>query len=321
MTTDELIALLEPEIQPIKPDDTMAEAGRKALLPDLVKMLKHEAGSRTGEDIEDVHDMRVSIRRIRSTLRLLNEYYKPKAIDPYNQQLRRVARALGTVRDLDVLIDNLTGFAATLPDDRKAALQPVIVKLDSERAAARKDLNKLFDKKSYQRFVEDFGKFLTTENAGARSLDGDLAPVQVRHLLPTLIYDHLGHVRAYDSVIADADATTLHALRIEFKRLRYAVTLFSDILGSTIKNFIEELKAIQDHLGQLNDISTAEARLTELIDSLEPDEAAPAIEVLRDYMNHLKSKETALRTAMPEIWTRFNSKTVQKHLASAIAAL
>lgn len=321
MTTDELIALLDPQIQPIKPDDTMAEAGRKALLPDLVKMLKHEAGSRTGEDIEDVHDMRVSIRRIRSTLRLLNEYYKPKAIDPYNQQLRRVARALGTVRDLDVLIDNLTGFAATLPDDRKAALQPVIVKLDGERAAARKDLNKLFDKKNYQRFVEDFGKFLTTENAGARSLDGDLAPVQVRHLLPTLVYDHLGHVRAYDSVIADADATALHALRIEFKRLRYAVTLFSEILGSTIKNFIEELKAIQDHLGQLNDISTAEARLTELIDSLEPDEAAPAIEVLRDYINHLQSKETALRTAMPEIWTRFNSKTVQKHLASAIAAL
>lgn len=321
MTTDELIALLEPQIQPIKPDDTMAEAGRKALLPDLVKMIKHEAGSRTGEDIEDVHDMRVSIRRMRSTLRLLNEYYKPKAIDPYNQHLRRVARALGTVRDLDVMIDNLTGFAATLPDDRKAALQPVIAKLDGERNAARKDLNKLFDKKSYQRFVEDFGKFLTTEKAGARSLDGDLAPVQVRHLLPTIVYDHLGHVRAYDSVIADADATTLHALRIEFKRLRYAVTLFSDILGSTIKNFIEELKAIQDHLGQLNDISTAEARLTELIDSLEPDEAAPAIEVLRDYITHLQSKETALRTAMPEIWTRFNSKTVQKHLASAIAAL
>ncbi len=321
MTTDELIAVLEPQIQPIKPDDTMAEAGRKALLPDLVKMLKHEAGSRTGEDIEDVHDMRVSIRRIRSTLRLLSNYYKPSAIAPYNRQLSRIARTLGVVRDLDVLIDNLMGYAATLPEDQHAALQPVLNKLNRERDTARKDLNKLFDKKTYRRFLEDFGKFLTTAKAGARSLEGDLAPVQVRHLLPTLIYDHLGHVRAYDSAIGKADATTLHALRIEFKRLRYAVSLFSEILGSTIKNFIDELKTAQDHLGNLNDISTAEARLNELIDSLEPDEAGPAIEILRAYITYLKSKETALRTGMSEVWTRFNSKTVQKHLASAITAL
>lgn len=321
MTTDELITALTPQIQPIKPDDTMAEAGRKALLPELIKMLKHEAGSRTGEDIEDVHDMRVSIRRIRSTLRLLNAYYKPKAIDPYNRQLRRVARALGAVRDLDVMIDNLTKFEAELPEERRAALQPVFDKLNSERKTARHDLNRLFDKGSYRRFLTDFGQFLTTEKAGAKDLEGDLVPVQVRHLLPTLVYDHLGHVRAYDTVIADADTTTLHALRIEFKRLRYAVSLFSDVMGSTIKNFIIELKAIQEHLGELNDVSTAQARLTDLLGSLEADKNAPAIELLNEYMAALTVKGEELRVTMPEIWTRFNGKSVQKHLASAIAAL
>jgi CHAD domain-containing protein len=321
MTTDELIAALEPQIQPVKPDDSMAEAGRKALLPEFVKMLRHESGSRTGEDIEDVHDMRVSIRRIRSTLRLLSDYYKPKAVDPYNRQLRRVGRTLGAVRDLDVMIDNLEGYARDLPEARRAAMQPVFTKLSDERATARHDLNRLLDKGSYRRFTADFAAFLTTENAGARSLDGDHLPTQVRHLLPALIYDHVGHVRAYDGVIAEADATTLHALRIEFKRLRYAVSLFSEIMGGTIKNFVDELKAMQDHLGSLNDVATAQARLTDLIARLDPDDAAPAIEALRDYMTHLDSKGAALRTATPALWTRFNGKTVQKHLASAIAAL
>lgn len=320
MTTDELIAVLEPQIQPLKPDDSMAEAGRKALLPEFVRMLKHEAGSRTGEDIEDVHDMRVSIRRIRSTLRLLGDYYKPKAIDPYSSQLRRVARALGAVRDLDVMIENLTVFNKSLPEERRAALQPVFAKLNEERDTARRDLNRLLDKGSYRRFLADFGTFLTTAKAGARSVEGDLSPVQVRHLLPTLVYDHLGHVRAYDGVIGEADTTTLHALRIEFKRLRYAVSLFSDLMGSTIKNFIEELKSIQDHLGSLNDVTTAQARLNDLIDSLKPDDA-PALDALREYMAQLDATGEKLRASMPDIWRRFNSKTVQKHLASAVAAL
>jgi len=322
MTREELIAALEPQIAPIKADDTMAEAGRKALLPELVKVLKHEQGSRTGEDIEDVHDMRVAIRRIRSTFRLLGGYYKPKAIDPYNRQLRKVARALGAVRDLDVMIDNLTKYAGGLSDEQRTALQPAFAKLDEEREQARADLNRLLDKGSYRRFLGDFGKFLTTAKAGARAgSDGDVAPVQVRHILPTLIYDHLGHVRAYDSVLPDADETTIHALRIEFKRLRYAVSLFSDVMGSTIKTFVEELKEIQDHLGSLNDVSTARIRLNDLIDSLDPEDAAPAIEALRAYMTELEATGEKLRAKVPDIWHRFNSKTVQKHLANAVAAL
>ena len=42
---------LQTFIQPIDPQDTMAEAGRKVLLHDFIKMLEHEAGSRSGEDI------------------------------------------------------------------------------------------------------------------------------------------------------------------------------------------------------------------------------------------------------------------------------
>ncbi len=63
METQERINLLEAQMHPMSPEDPMPEAGRKALLAEFVKMLKHEDGSRNGEDIEDVHQMRVASRR------------------------------------------------------------------------------------------------------------------------------------------------------------------------------------------------------------------------------------------------------------------
>jgi CHAD domain-containing protein len=319
---EELIARLQAQIQPIVAEDPMAEAGRKALLNDLVKMLHHEAGSRLGEDIEEVHDMRVAIRRQRSTLRLLEIYYKPKAIQPYLEQLRRVAQVLGAVRDLDVLIHDLHEFQATLDPAQPDDLQSVFDQLDEQRALARHDLLRLLDKKSYQRFINDYADFLTTPGKGARPVEThDVTPYQVRHLLPTLLYEHLGAVRAYDTVLAEADAATLHALRIEFKRLRYVVSIFTDVLGSTINDFITELKTIQDHLGRLNDIRTAQDRLSDLIAQLDPETQGAAIVALQAYIDRLEAERLGFGDSIADLWQHFNTKTVQRQLAMAAAGL
>jgi CHAD domain-containing protein len=297
----------------------MAEAGRKAILPDFVQMLSNEDGSREGENIEYVHDMRVATRRMRSALRLLADYYKPKAVRAYNQYLRKTARALGTVRDLDVLIDGLESFGKKLRSKAdKAALQDVIARLNAERDDARYYLTRTLDKGAYPRFLGEFAAFLTTEGANAKSNGStDVLPTQVRHILPALIYSHLGTVRAYDPLVDDADANTLHALRIEFKRLRYLLSLFSDVLGGKAKDFIDELKIIQDHLGRMNDLHAAQERLTDLLSDLSLESA----DVLNRYIQKLSEEQDTLRAQVPDIWRRFNTKTVQRQLASAVGAL
>src|SRR5258706_11423347 len=110
----ERIEKLSAAIQPVAADDNIAEAGRKILLAEFVKMLQHETGSRTGEDIEDVHDMRVATRRMRSLFRLLKPYYKRSAVQADKTELRHLAWTLGAVRDLDVLIDDVRTYHATL---------------------------------------------------------------------------------------------------------------------------------------------------------------------------------------------------------------
>jgi CHAD domain-containing protein len=312
------IVHLTEHISPIVPTDPMAEAGRKVLLTEFIKMLEVEAGSRTGEDIEDVHKMRVSIRRMRSAFRLLEAYYKPKAVKPFVDELRQVMQVLGAIRDLDVMIHNLEDFQSTLDTSQVEVMKEVIDSLDLRRADARKELNHILDRKSYRRFVKSFCKFLTTPEMGAKSIDPkNPVPYQLRHILAPMIYEHLSAARAYDSVLATADAETLHALRIEFKRLRYIVSLFGDVLGSQIQDFVEELKIVQDHLGHLNDIDVAHTSLNELMEDLEGDQ----ITVLWGYINHLEAEKPELLAKMPEIWKRFNAKNTQRKLAAAIASL
>ncbi len=315
---DERLEMLEAALEPVQGDDDMAEAGRKILLKQFITMLQHEAGSKTGEDIEDVHDMRVAIRRMRSTFSLLESYYKPKAIQNHLKGLRKTARVLGSVRDLDVLITNMTEFQATLDEDNAKAFQSFIDTLDEQRTLARHDLVRYLNKGEYQRFITHFSQFLLHKGSGARSVETDgIQTNQVRFILPTLLYSHLGQVRAYDDVIADADAPTLHALRIEFKRLRYIVALFSEVLGTSINDFVKEIKVVQDHLGRMNDIDTAQIYLQDVIKHADENTAI----LLTSYLGNLEVELGELRGQVDRIWKRFNTRTVQKQLANAIAAL
>ena len=91
-------------------------------------------------------------------------------------------------------------------------------------------------------------------------------PYQVRHIAPRLIYEHYERVRAYETVLDGAPISTLHALRIDFKRFRYTLEFFEEVLGPEIKSVIKETKIMQDHLGDLNDTQVAGDMLREIID-------------------------------------------------------
>jgi CHAD domain-containing protein len=315
-----LIATLTEHITPVQLDDSMAEAGRKVILADFIKMLAHEAGSRAGEDIEEVHDMRVATRRMRSAFQLLGPYFKTRPIRPYTQSLRGLARRLGAVRDLDVMIDSLEKHRARRNEAERAALQTIIKRLDKRRRKARKKLINHLDSKAYRKFVGNFAAFLSKPGKGARAIDGNsVAPHQVRHVLPVIAHEHLAAVRAYDTVLAGAEVETLHALRIEFKRLRYLVSYFSDVLGSSGEDFIDELKNIQDHLGLLNDCSVAQDWLKGLLDDLNGDETQTA--VLAAYIAELAEEQIRLMAEFPAVWAKFNTRAVQSKLSNALLTL
>jgi CHAD domain-containing protein len=186
----------------------------------------------------------------------------------------------------------------------------------------------------YLTFKRQFNIFLNSPGAGARPIripdiisDEAPQPGQVKELAPVLIYARLAAVRAFDPFLANASIERLHALRIEFKKLRYTVEYFREILGSESQAVINELKKIQDHLGDLNDAQVAAQILREFIDTWElqqvhlPIYERQNLEGVVSYMASRLTERHRLMVTFQDVWAEFNQPEFRRNLAQAVAAL
>jgi CHAD domain-containing protein len=311
---------LQGYVAVVLPEDNMAESGRKILLKDFVQMLEREGGSRTGEDIEDVHKMRVATRRMRTAFKLFQPYYKVKSIRPFMKMLKKAGTVLGTVRDLDVMIEELTNYQATTDEAGRAAIQGTIIQLDNQRVKARGKLIKFLDGSDYRKFVLAFSKFLVKKGKGARPIADGIAPYQVRHVVPVVVNSYLADVCAYDTVLnGETEPETFHTLRIEFKRLRYTVSHFGDVLGVSAGSFVDEIKIMQDHLGRMNDFVVARDRLSPLLDGDVLDNEQKS--ALQSYLDSLAMDKNEHIETFSDAWQRFNSRTSRRMLYDALLKL
>ncbi|MBN1681488.1 MAG: CHAD domain-containing protein [Anaerolineae bacterium] len=310
----------------ILPDDSMAEAGRKVLLYHFERMLLHEPGSRTGEDIESVHDMRVATRRMRSAFRLFRPAFKARAIQPHRDGLRQIAERLGEVRDLDVFMDKAWNYTQL---DADTDLSPLIDDWGKRLGQARQSLVKHLDSRKFSRFVREFHLFLVTPDRGARVSGGrdGVSAYQLRHIAPRLIYEHYEQVRAYETVLDDPPITTLHALRIDFKRLRYTLEFFEDVLGPEARQVIKKVKTLQDHLGDLHDTDVAIGIICDFVDEHNraysgiPLFMRPDISGVLAYAAAKEDEKQHLLETFPPVWDGFLDESVRRDLALAVSIL
>ncbi|MCY7418862.1 MAG: CHAD domain-containing protein, partial [Chloroflexi bacterium] len=169
-----------PKAPGVTADDPLSEAGRKVLRMHLARMLAAESGTRLGEDIEQLHKMRVATRRMRSMWRVFDGAYRPRTQLRYVRELKVVAASLGAVRDLDVLVEGLDAYTAELAEPTVGAMAPLRYELTERRDAARTALIELLDSRRYQDFVSDYLEFVDAPGAAELRPEPGL-PVLVRH--------------------------------------------------------------------------------------------------------------------------------------------
>jgi CHAD domain-containing protein len=312
----------------VQPQDPLAEAGRKVMRYHFAQMLEHEEGTRLGEDIEALHDMRVATRRLRAAFEVFAEAFEPGVLKPHLKGLRAAGRSLGQVRDLDVFMEKAQAYMATLPEEERQGMVPLLEAWQDKRQAARAEMLAFMDSPEYAAFKRKFNAFIAAPGAGARQFPtGEPRPNKVRELAPVLIYTRLASVRAFDPFLVEASIERLHALRIEFKKLRYTVEYFSEVLGKEAKGVINDLKKMQDHLGDLNDAQVAVQILRQFIDEWEPLQAnlpiqdRRNIEAIVNYMAYRHAERHRLMETFPKAWKYFNRVEFRRDLAKAISVL
>ncbi|QQE63883.1 CHAD domain-containing protein [Leptolyngbya sp. BL0902] len=250
---------------------TFGALAQGAIAKYLKQATGYEAAVLADTDPEDLHQMRVGLRRLRTALQVFEAGIDlPKAAR--EPKVAKIGRRLGQLRDLDVIGDTLRNqYLPRLPKGEQVALLAVIDHLAQARQRAYRDVKQLLTGKSYRTITQALRAWVQTPtyrplgqcSAAAVVPDvvlplmGDLwlhpgwwVGAQVVAHRPT-IQTHLS-LAAADSLIAE-QGYLLHSLRKQIKRVRYQLRVVAPLYGDLLEADLERFSTMQDTLGALQD--------------------------------------------------------------------
>jgi len=212
----------------------------------LVSLLTAMPAAQEGDE-SSVHQARVASRRLREALPVLGTRADEGALDRVQKRVRRITRALGPVRELDVtllLLAELEGKEAA----PARAIERVRKAVIEERQKRRRDMldeitpSKL--DKLTRRLVRVAAPAASTEvTRNARAEAAAQSASRARKLRAAI--EHAGGIYLADR---------LHKVRIQAKKLRYAVEIQRELMRSRSTAGLNRLKTEQDLLGRMHDL-------------------------------------------------------------------
>ncbi len=285
--------------------DDRADASVRIILRFLFDELQSNvAGVLEDEDIEHLHDFRVAIRRIRTVLSQIRGVFAPTVVGRFAPEFKWRGTATGPCRDLDVTLLDLEGYPLQ-PGIDESALAPVQLFLETRREGEHHRIAAALESARFRLFAEEWRDFLsTTYRPGA---EPPSAPATIFEVAGPRILKAVNRIRKRGSgVDTDAPAATLHRLRIDGKKLRYLLEFFSDLYPrATVSRFIEELKQLQDILGEFNDTQVQLALLETFAEDGMPSSSTHA--VIDTLLDVIKERERGLRTHFTKRFALFAS--------------
>ncbi|KFG96075.1 metal-chelation protein CHAD [Burkholderia paludis] len=256
-----------PAVGPVKaqPVDLAGVRTQRAALFALsgditAQWLGNEGGVLEHDDPEFVHQMRVALRRLRTLMRFFPSFADRQWRDTLGVDLRWLAALLGTVRDWDVFTtESLPALIAA--DGGDGEWNGTLDAARAQCAAARVELRQALHSARYARLSLGWLEWLGTL-ALPQADDGD-APSLRRHATKRVrrLFGHLYATPALTSL----DTAARHQVRIDAKRLRYALEFFASLASRrTRTETVKTLTRVQGVLGEANDTMVALHHLDKL---------------------------------------------------------
>ncbi|PAY04820.1 inorganic triphosphatase [Bradyrhizobium sp. UFLA03-84] len=214
-------------------------------------------------DPEGVHQMRVGLRRLRAAISLFDDVLAHADTARIKLGLKWLTSELAPAREIDVFLrESIRPVAQDAPSRGARAIRK---KFSKQRMAAFKRAHNAIDSARYRHLLIDTvewiesGRSRTTDDRSIAGYAGDVLDRRIRK------------ARKQGKRLNDLDAKQRHKLRINIKKIRYAVdffrSLYEDADQATLARVSDRLKRIQSALGSLNDFMahrklTTEAALT-----------------------------------------------------------
>ncbi|MGI0483814.1 CHAD domain-containing protein [Pantanalinema rosaneae CENA516] len=253
------------------PSITLAEYAHQIIQQNVEKIIAQEAAVLKDKDPEPLHQMRVSMRRLRTAVKVFSTtIIIPKSAN--DAAIGKIAKSLGGTRDLDVLQQELiTHYQPLLKKAEQPKFEAVLKHVSQTRRQSFSQLQKTLNGDRYQKVKQSLQAWL--DNPTYTPM-GSLAVLQILPdlLLPLVcqLFLHPGWLVGTTiqsgevALVSIADSQELnhqfhqfnqllHGLRKQIKGVRYQAEFFAGFYDQTYLERVDEFKAIQDLLGQLQD--------------------------------------------------------------------
>lgn len=228
---------------------------------ELFRLLDHDCKRL---DLESVHDLRVSSRRLREGLSLFAPCFPKRHLTPLRSRLKRLTNILGTIRNTDEALRFFAQLAVELSAPASVAVGQLLLSLQSqrggERVALKKDLKAISPTELRVRFDHICNKPIIFN---AKEVD-PLQPV-ADFLRASIAKREMPLHELYPQACVPENIEAQHRLRIAVKRFRYRMEFFSSLAIQGYVDLYAQTKIFHDILGRLHDLDVFSSRVTDKV--------------------------------------------------------
>jgi triphosphatase len=283
----------------VSPEMTAGQVAFAVLRKQFGVFRVNEPGTRLGDDIEALHDMRVATRRLRAAMAAFRPFLSQRMLS-FRDEFGWIAAALGEVRDLDVQLERMVEWREAFPDERAHALDAIEEILVARRNAARKRMLAALDSRRYERLLTRFEAALRF--GPPRTFVPGRTPILA--VAPDLVEKRYRTVRkAGDRIKKNSPPDSYHLLRIDAKKLRYALEFVGNgIYGKPALEFSARVTALQDNLGLHQDAYVAMDLLQEVADTSGRKLGPSTLMAMGILSERYRSHAEELRAQFPDVY-------------------
>jgi CHAD domain-containing protein len=198
----------------------------------------------------------------------IRNVFPPEIAERFQREFRTLGSLTNQLRDLDVYLLAESSYRAELPPGMRDDIAPLFDYLRAQREQALADVIAGLDSQDYARILRDWEAFLNEPVPEIPEAANAVVPII--DLARRRIYSRYRRVvKDGTYVLEHTQDEWLHALRIECKKLRYLLEFFSSLFPpKKVARLISQLKALQDNLGEFNDLSVQQAYLLHIAEAL-----------------------------------------------------
>jgi CHAD domain-containing protein len=206
--------------------------------------LTHSLPAAEKGDAARLHEARVATRRLREAVLLMARGPRARKLE---RTIRRLTRALGPVRELDVAMQTLEEISER-GDAAPAAVRKLKQAIEKERKALHSEMRRRIDSVNVDKLRRRALQTARKHRVGPADAKG-LAQAQLRMAM------RAARLRAaVDDAAGLYLPDRLHEVRVAVKKLRYAMELSIQLTRSRATAQVRALKAAQDLLGRMHDL-------------------------------------------------------------------